>query len=178
MSSPPEPWDSFLKDLNATLAEPVDLVCLGGFVMTQLYGLTRQTSDIDVLEITPASEAPTVSATAGLGSPLSRKYKVYLQYTAVQTVPENFHDRLIEMFPGCYSRLRLLALDPYDLALSKLERNTQRDRDDVLHLARIARLDPAVLQERYTSEMRPYLCTEQREDLTLKLWIEMIRESS
>jgi len=30
------------------------------------------------------------------------------------------------MFPGAYRHLRICALDPYDLALSKLERKIQR----------------------------------------------------
>lgn len=36
-----------------------------------------------------------------------------------------------------------MALDPYDLARSKLERNIQRDRYDVRHLARTVPFDPA-----------------------------------
>ena len=47
-----------------------------------------------------------------------------------------YEDRLKEILPGALRYLRLLALDPYDLALSKLERNIQRDGDDVEHLAR------------------------------------------
>lgn len=71
---------------------------------------------------------------------------------------------------------RTFALDPYDLALSKLERNQQQDRDDVKHLARAVPLDLTVLQERYQQEMRPYLGRPEREDLTLKLWVEAIEE--
>jgi hypothetical protein len=48
-------------------------------------------------------------------------------------VPEDYEERLTEMFPGAYEHLRSCARDPYDLALSKLERNIQRDRDDVKH---------------------------------------------
>ena len=70
----------------------------------------------------------------------------------------------------------LLALDPYDLALSKLERNIQRDRDDVKHLARTVPLDLEVLKERYQKELRWQLGNPEREDLTLRLWIEAIQE--
>jgi hypothetical protein len=59
-----------------------------------------------------------------------------------------------EIFSGTFQHLRLLALDPYDLALSKLERNIQRDRDDVLHLARTVPLDLEVLKDRYQKELR------------------------
>jgi len=58
-------------------------------------------------------------------------------------------NRLTEMFPGAYKHLRICALDPYDLALSKLERNSQRDRDDVKHLAHSIPLGLKILKERY-----------------------------
>jgi G:T-mismatch repair DNA endonuclease (very short patch repair protein) len=69
-----------------------------------------------------------------------------------------------------------LALNPYDLALSKLERNIQRDRDDVKHLAKIVPFDLEVLKERYQNELRWQLGNPEREDLTLRLWIETIEE--
>lgn len=70
----------------------------------------------------------------------------------------------------------ICALDPYDLALSKLERNIQRDRDDVKHLARAIPLEPEIVKERYDRELRWQFGNPEREDLTLKLWIEMIEE--
>jgi hypothetical protein len=35
---PPEPWKSFFSEIDASLEEEVVLHCLGGFVMTILYG--------------------------------------------------------------------------------------------------------------------------------------------
>ena len=80
------------------------------------------------------------------------------------------------MFAKTFNHLRLCALDPYDLALSKIERNTQRDRDDVKHLARTLPLDVNVLKDRYEKELRPDLGNPTREDLTLKLRIGAIEE--
>lgn len=80
------------------------------------------------------------------------------------------------MFPQAFRHLRLFALDPYDLALSKLERNIQRDRDDVRFLARTIPFNLEILQERYRRELRWQLGNPTREDLTLKLWIEAIEE--
>ena len=91
-------------------------------------------------------------------------------------VPEDYEERLTEMFPGAYKHLRICALDPYDLALSKLERNIQRDRDDVKHLAQSVPLDLKILKERYEKELRWQLGNPEREDLTLRLWTEMIEE--
>ena len=47
----PEPWRSFLQELDASLTDTVDFHCLGGFVVTGLYGLPRPTADIDVLVV-------------------------------------------------------------------------------------------------------------------------------
>ena len=113
---------------------------------------------------------------AGAGSKLHQKYGVYLQVVGVAPIPLDYEDRLSEMFAKTFKRVRLFALDPYDLALSKIERNTQRDRDDVKHLARTVPLDLNVLKERYEKELRPDLGNPRREDLTLKLWIEAFEE--
>jgi len=80
------------------------------------------------------------------------------------------------MFPRVFKHIRLFALDPYNLALAKLERNIQRDRDDVKHLARTIPFDLDMLRARYEKELRPYLANPAREDLTLRLWIEAIEE--
>jgi len=173
---PTEPWKSFFSEIDASLEEEVVLHCLGGFVMTMLYGLDRPTADVDVLPVGSNAATESLIGLAGEGSPLHKKYKVYLQIVGVAQVPLNYENRLTEMFPKTFNHLRLFALDPYDLALSKIERNTQRDRDDVKHLAQTAPFDLKVLQERYAKELRPELGNPQRGDLTLKLWMEMIDE--
>jgi len=172
----PEPWNSFLRQLDEKATEETRLDCMGGFVVTHLYGFSRETTDLDVLVIAPKEQLNPLLELARQGSPLHKKHKVYLDYVGVAKVPEDYEGRLTEMFSKAYKRLRLCALDPYDLALSKLERNIQRDRDDVRHLARSVPLDLEVLKGRYEKELRWQLGNPEREDLTLKLWIEMIEE--
>lgn len=53
----PEPWRSFLGELDRIATSTVRLDCIGGFVVTMLYGLSRPTGDVDVLEIAPRSAA-------------------------------------------------------------------------------------------------------------------------
>jgi hypothetical protein len=130
------------------------------------------------LEIAPRDAGRPVLELGMQGGALHKKYKIYLDHVGVADVPENYEDRLTEIFPKAFKHLCLLALDPYDLALSKLERNIQRDRDDVKHLARTVPLDPEVLKYRYQKELRWQLGNPEREDLTLQLWIEAIQEQS
>lgn len=143
----PEPWLSFLRELDASVQEDVRLDCMGGFVVTQVYGFSRTTGDLDVLEIAPSAVGRSIFELGMRGSPLHRKYKIYLDRVGVAKVPENYEDRLTEIFPKVFRYLRLLALDPYDLALSKLERNIERDRDDVKHLAKTVPFDLDVLKD-------------------------------
>lgn len=100
------------------------------------------------------------------GGPLHRKHRIYFDRVAVAAVPENYEDRLIEMLPGAHRHLRLMALDPYDIALSKLERNSRKDRDDVRFLGQSIPFDLAILQQRYEAELRWQLGRPDREDLT------------
>ena len=81
--------------------------------------------------------------------------------------------RLVDMMPEKSVNLRVLVLDPDDLILSKLERNTTKDRDDADYLFRSRKLDSATLRARYKEELRPYLVKEKWHDKTLDLWIEI-----
>lgn len=168
----PSPWAEFLAELDALLSEPVRLHCIGGFVVSFFYGLPRPTGDIDYYSLFPIHCENDLQAAAGLGSALHKKYKLHLQHVGVNSLPENYEDRLEEMFPGRFKKLRLYALEPYDLILSKLERNSAKDQDDVEYLAKKLRLDPNRLRDRYAKELRPYLTNEAKHDLTLNLWID------
>ena len=172
----PEPWHGFLRELDVAATGKVAVHCCGGFALQMCYGLARPTADVDVLSTVPRQHIELLLRLGGRGSPLHSQFGVWLDYVTVATVPEHYEGRLVEMGPGLFRNLRLFALDPYDLVLAKLERNTQRDRDDVKLVARTAALDTSTLRQRYTEEMRPFLANPKREDLTLQLWIEAIEE--
>lgn len=171
---PPEPWDRFLNAIDAFVSEEFHFHCLGGFVVTQLYGSPRSTSDLDFLTMIQKNDD--LIRYGGLGSELHKKYGVYLDPVGITLIPDNYAERMKEMYSGNYERLRLFAMDPYDIVLSKLERNSGRDREDVEYLARAEDLDLAILRKRYIDEVRYQVKNESREDQTLGLWIEMIDE--
>jgi hypothetical protein len=168
----PSPWAELLAELDALLSEPVQLHCVGGFVVSLFYGLPRPTGDIDYYSVFPVHCENGLQAAAGLGSALHKKYKLHVQHVGVNSLPENYEDRLEEMFPGRFKKLRLYALEPYDLILSKLERNSAKDREDVEYLVQKLHLDSNRLRARYTKELRPYLTNGAKHDLTLNLWID------
>jgi len=172
-----EPWRSFLADVDARLTHDVELHCCGGFVVTTLYGFQRTTADLDVLSIVPSAEQQNLAFLAGRGSELHKSHGIYLDIVTVATYPDDYESQLQEMFPRALHHVRLLALDPYDLVLTKLTRNSDRDRADVEYLATAVPLDVAVLRQRYDIEMRSYVPHTDREGLTLELWSEIIQEA-
>lgn len=175
---PAPPWDAFLQDLDAALPEPVHLECLGGFVVTQFYGFARETNDVDFLSAEPSRQSALLRDLAGESRPLHRRHGVYLQrVTNLYAFPDSYEDRLIEMFPGAYPRLRLFALEAHDLVLTKLERHNARDREDALYLYSRGLISPATLQSRYDTEMRPYYgANVDHHDRTLRIWLEAMSD--
>lgn len=60
------------------------------------------------------------------------------------------------------------------VALSKLERNAERDREDFLRLVRAGRVNLEAFQARYFEEVRPYLLGNLPwHDKTVELWLSM-----
>ena len=116
-----------------------------------------------------------IQSLAGLGSKLHRKYRLYMQYVGIATIPAEYAARMTRMFPSSpWKHLSLFALDATDIALSKLERNADRDREDVVRLAHAGLIEPGTLKQRYAEELRPYLLSKLSwHDKTLELWIEM-----
>ncbi len=166
------PWKEFLAELDALLDEPFQLHCVGGFAVVVGYGFPRATNDLDYRSLIPYNRINDLQALAGPGSDLAKKYKVHVQHTGVESIPENYEERLIELFPCRFRNIRLFVPDAYDLVLSKLTRNLERDRQDVEFLARTQHLDPALLRERYEKELRPILIgPESRHDATLEFWL-------
>lgn len=92
---PPEPWRSFLADIDRRIDHPVVLHCLGGFAMAMLYALPRPTIDVDYLAVVPAQDVSWLQALAGRDSALHGKHGVYLQHAGIVTAPADYADRLI-----------------------------------------------------------------------------------
>jgi hypothetical protein len=177
----PKPWGAFLRDLDDIATAAVDFHCIGGFVVNMKYGFSsRQTFDIDVLAITPNSQRQEFLQNAAKGSVLHRKHGVYLDLvTVIQAYPEDYDQRLTEMYSGQLKKIRLFAVEPHDLALMKLERNAERDRVDVMFLASQGLITASELDRRYRAEMRSYIGVPERStDITLQLWLSMMKEEA
>jgi hypothetical protein len=119
----------------------IEVQCLGGFALTVVYGISRSTGDIDYLTAIPIDSISELESTAGQGSALGRKFRVHFQHIGgIPDVPENYDERLLKLELD-FAHLDLRILDPYDLCLSKLTRNSPKDREDVKALAKQQKLN-------------------------------------
>ena len=95
----------------------------------------------------------------------------------IQRLRRHFGMNTTSYLHSCWAGIETASqvpLDATDIALSKLERNAERDREDVLRLAGAGYIDPQVLKDRYYEELRPYLLSKLPwHDKTLELWLEM-----
>lgn len=171
-----EPWKGFLHQIDGQLAGPTELHCLGGFVVAECYGLTRATADVDIIEVRGAADVQDLARIAGKSSKLAERFKVYVDIVTIAVVPDRYDERLVDVFAGEFRDLRLRAFEPHDLALAKLGRNLDHDREDVRRLALGPGLDVGLLRDRYRNELRYQFGNPAREDLTMELWVEMIVE--
>jgi hypothetical protein len=112
-----------------------------------LYGLDPPAADIDVVELTPraAAETGTMMKFGVRDGRLHQKCRICLDHLAVAAIPESCEARFVGMFPAADRNLlsepssdgpRSLRSGP-----SKLERNSQKECDDVRFLARSVTFD-------------------------------------
>jgi hypothetical protein len=83
----PEPWRRFLAEVDRLLPVPVQLHCLGGFVLAVRHRLPRATSDIDYIASVPRDAVETVQRIAGRDSPLAKKHRLHFQHVGVASLP-------------------------------------------------------------------------------------------
>lgn len=167
------PWSEFLRDIDGHLHERTEIHCIGGFAHQLLCENSRPTGDVDVVETIPAGAGDRLGRLAGPGSDLGLRHRLSLEWVRVVEPPAGYRERLLDATPADFENLRVRVLDPYDLVLTKIERNSPRDREDIRSLFAELDLDPAVLRSRFETELKPFLAVApERTILTFDLWME------
>jgi hypothetical protein len=82
------------------------------------------------------------------------------------------------MYPDAFKRIHLLVMDPYDVALTKLKRDSDKDFQDVLQLAEKIPFELDVFEKRYKEELRENTTGNPEDnDRTFYRWKEAILEN-
>ncbi len=99
----PEPWLSFLRELDSAVNEDIRLDCMGGFIISMVYGFSRPTGDLDVLEIAPRKAGRPMLELGMQGGPLHKKYKTTLTMLAWLMCRKTTKSGSPKSFPKCSS---------------------------------------------------------------------------
>lgn len=99
--------------LDQKLIQDTELHCIGGFVLAEYYELVRATADVDVLESAGTDKA-TIARLGGRGSPLHKRYRVYIDIVTVADVPDDYDTRLVTMNIEGLKRLSLRVFERHD----------------------------------------------------------------
>lgn len=99
----PEPWLSFLRDVDSALSRHVEVHCLGGFVLSVLWELPRPTGDVDFIEIKPSGAASELNDIAGADSRLAGSHKLRFHQATFTSKSEHYQNRIRNSFSALVS---------------------------------------------------------------------------
>ena len=135
-----EQLERFLEAVDAALAEPVEVIVIGGTAAALHYGVTRATHDIDTwtnVRADLAAAAKKARTVTGLDVPL--------QKSGVADAPFDFESRLDRVLPKL-RRLRVLVPERHDLVLMKAVRCYEHDLEAIAEIHSHSPLELDVLQ--------------------------------
>ncbi len=116
----PEPWLTFLTEIDESLDSEVQFHCFGAFAIVCLFGLPRPTEDVDILSALVRNNYQELFELAGKGSALHEKYGIYLDLVGgIAVVPDDYAERLTDITPSKFVNIRLLVMEPHDIVLTK-----------------------------------------------------------
>jgi hypothetical protein len=142
---------AFLRAVDRSLTQKVELVVVGGAAAAVGYGASIRTSDVDVLRVVAGS-------LAALGAAVDRAraetgLRVSVGAAPVADLPYDYEARLKPVRGLALKRLAIRIPDKYDLALSKTMRGYPHDIDAIESMHRRHRLASATLVRRFETEL-------------------------
>jgi hypothetical protein len=143
----PAELESFLTAVDAHLAEPAEIILIGGGAAAVGFGVDVGTQDLDTFNNTTAALDAAVAAAqqdTGLMIPVGK--------AGVADAPYHCEERLKRVMSQL-GRLVVRVLDKHDLALSKAVRGYEHDMQQIEALHQTDALDYDVLVERFLGEM-------------------------
>ena len=115
----------FLEILDKNLERPIEIIAVGGTAMT-LLGIKTSTIDID-FEVKP-EDFPVLKT--ALNIPHGYRIDVFTNGLIFsQQLPGDYREKSISI--KNFKNIRLLALHPIDIVVTKIGRLNERDKEDI-----------------------------------------------
>jgi len=124
-------------------------------------GFRAESLDIDLtFDVAPADQAALIQAIRELKDELRLNVEEASPGDFIP-LPAGYQERAV--FVGRYGQLDVFHFDFYSTALSKIERGTEEDLNDVLALLRAGRIDWVTLEKCF-EDIRPRLASSLKQD--------------
>ena len=119
--------ETLFASIDAKLEKQINLFIIGGAAAILGYNVQKVTNDIDL-------ETSIDQQFQELFKSEAQKLKLDVMLSfrgGVFYPPEGYRERMIEFKDFPNKKLRVYTLDKYDLAISKIDRGSQKDFDDI-----------------------------------------------
>ncbi len=151
----------FLQRLGRRFSMPGRLFLVGGTTMV-FEGFRQQTLDIDItFEVADEHHSAFVVAVRDLKEQLSLNIE---EASPAEFIPLPSGHQERSQYIGRYGQLDVFHFDLYSSALSKIERGTESDFDDVLTLLDSGRLELSLLSRFFDEIMTRYATESLKQD--------------
>jgi hypothetical protein len=136
----PEDIRQFIRELSVRVQRPIGLYIRGAAALILPGLLSRNTSDIDVVDEVPRE----LRSQHELLAQLKKRYGLELAHFQSHYLPKGWEQRVHSIEP--FGRIQVYLVDAYDVFLSKVFSIREKDLDDMRVLAK--QLDKAILARR------------------------------
>ncbi len=165
----PEEVLQYLRELGGQLHRPVQMVVAGLVALILSGHLSRATDDIDVVNEVPSE----IRSQHQLLHQLESRYGLHLGHVRSRYFPAGWENRVHSLAP--FGRLQVFLLDEYDVLLSKLFSDRDRDRDDLRAVMPL--LEKETLVHRLTGHAQSFLAIPHLRSYAEKNWYILYGES-
>ncbi len=145
--------------------QDVYIILVGAASLILKFNLKRATSDIDILEPLSANRR----LFGGLGQLLSRMGFHIVSETLLNLHPD-YMERL-ELFER-KGKIRILTLNPYDLAISKIDRGFAKDMKDIASSDLMSLIEMEKLESLYYEATQYWIGDERAYETNWKIFLE------
>ena len=158
----PETIRAFFRDLGVNVPRPLRLH-VGGAVACILTGyLSRKTEDVDVVDEVPAE----IRKQHQLLDQLKKRYRLELGHFQSHYLPSGWEQRIHSQAP--FGQLQIFLVDVYDVFLSKLCSDREKDKDDLQAL--VSQLDKDILVHKLKTSAQGLVKAEDMKAKAEKNW--------
>lgn len=152
------------------IEQNVYLIIVGAASLILKFNLKRATADIDVLELISSDPRPL----GGMG-PLLSRMGFHIVSEAMLNLHPDYLDRL-EKFTQ-KGLIHVFTLNPYDLAISKIGRGLDKDREDIVSSDIASQLNVDYLKELYFEAANYWIGNERTYEMNWDLFFEAFENS-